>query len=305
MRFTFDPPEIWSLNAQAHVEANPSAPSQPNALRLVFGGFDPAASHVLSGLILGQDYPVFARCNFDGVDAGDVNTINVSLQYLSTVFANLYKDPVATGWELRDCGMLTYGAAGFPSTADGLFRIVGHQNFNPGTVLIDTIYIGELPPELQGFEMSKRREIREAMVARVGTVLVSNGYALSIGEAVTGPMRVPTSVQAWPHVQIRHGEEIKVVDAFTTKNVGAQFRIGVFCKKSETTNPDDECEDGCAEIEKALELFEDGQWLGLGYIENVFVSGIDPEELPPEVGSDVRLWVMTVDVTYNHDRRDP
>jgi hypothetical protein len=101
--------------------------------------------------VLGQDYPVFAWVNFDAVD--DPNSalfINVTFTYGAfgfPAFATLYKnpDPDVHGWELRGLGSMTYGVAGFPITADQPLFIVGHQNFNPGTVLIDTIYIGEDP----------------------------------------------------------------------------------------------------------------------------------------------------------------
>lgn len=311
MRLTFDEPG-WILAPFSDVNDAVIEPVTGDAKALIlstsgniYSGFATVYGALeMAPLMVGSTYPVMAWINGDDADEGTPlqiflnGTAAPSNENFSAV---ILKSQMGSGMQLVNLGSfmpieadLTLFAALFNN------RIQDPPNETKGRWVVGEILIGSV-----GFEMSKRREIREALVARAGSVLIGNGYALSIGEAVTGPMRVPGSVNGWPHVQVRHGEEIKTVDAFTTKSVGASFRIGVFCRKSETTNPDDQCEDACAEIEKALELFENGQWLGLSYIENVFVAEIDPEELSPEVGSDVRLWVMTVDVTYNHDRRDP
>jgi hypothetical protein len=309
MRFTFDEPG-WDLNSNADPSDATIGPVPGDSAALIlktlgtYGGTAQIyGALAIPPVVIGQSYEVRAKVNADG--AHESTPLQILINGSDVEFARpIYKSELGTGMQPIELGSFVPTEANLILFA-ALYnsRIQDPPNATVGRWEVGEILIGE--PFAQGFEMSKRREIRERIVARCGTVLVGNGYALSIGEAVTGPLLVPGSVNAWPHVQVRHGEEIKVVDAFTTKNVGAQFRVGMFCRKSETTNPDDQCEDGCAEIEKALELFENGQWLGLPYIENVFVSGIDPEELPPEVGNDVRLWVMTVDVTYNHDRRDP
>ena len=304
MRFTFDPPENWNLNAGAFVEENPSAPTQPNALRMSLAS-DPSAWHVLSGLTVGQQYQVFVRCNFDAVESLQPF---VRIQYADQPAyfnALLFKDPDVTGWELRDCGLLTYGE---PGVIDGLLRLVGVSNFNPGQVYIDTIYIGENPFEDEG-EMSKRREIRTALLNRVATVTVANGFALTLGEVKLGPRRFPDDVGAWPSVAVMHGEEskeLRTMTALGTKSAVLSFSIGVGCRRTESTEPDDQCDDTCAEIEKALETHADGVWTGFPpYVDNVFVSSIDPEELSEEVGKGDAVWFMTALVTYHHNRRSP
>jgi hypothetical protein len=154
-------------------------------------------------------------------------------------------------------------------------------------------------------DMTKRREIREALFARIGTVSTANGYTVDLGEVVMGPTRIPDGVGAWPHVSLRHGEEAKTISTLGRKSSVLTFYAGVACKRTDTADPDDQADDACGEIEKAVELFANGAWLGLGYVQNVFVVGIDPEELTPEVARDMAAWVMTIEVTYVHNRRQP
>ncbi len=174
MTFDFETETTWSPNAQAHIEADATAPTQPNRLRMVFGGADPAAVITLSGLTLGRQYRVFAWCNFDSVDPSNANNINVTIQYSDNPAyfnAVLQKDLAVSGWELRDIGLLTYGEAAFPATANRPFRLVGHQNFNPGTVLIDAIYIGVIPFQA-GADMARKWS---AIAASIDAVKNING----------------------------------------------------------------------------------------------------------------------------------
>ena len=303
MRFTFDPPETgWTCNGSASIVEDPTAPTQPNALRLAWGiGSDPRAYRDLTGLTVGQSYAVRVRCNFDGVNAPGLVSVRVLYNDGNSFDAYLNKNPLVSGWELRDIGTLVY------DVPDARLQIIGthHAGFL-GVAFIDDLELVSAEEE----DMSKRREIREALIARVKTVTTANSYALTLGEVVAGVVRVPDGVQAWPHVAVKHGEEIKSIQTLGRKSSVVTFFIGVFCKQTSSDEPDDQCDDACGEIEKAIERGPgdegaDGKWLGLGYVQNVFVSGVDPEELPAEIARDVRLWVMTVEVSYSHARRDP
>ena len=175
MILDFNTPSDWSLNAQASIVADPTAPLQPNVLRMVFGGFDPAASRPLTGLQVGRQYPVLVRCNFDDVEEG--SPLFVRIQYADNPAyfnANLFKLPDVTGWELRDCGMLTYGE---PGVIDGLVRLVGIQNFNPGRVLINALLIGEEEAQLVRSNAlpfaDKLKALIEAIDPNIGRVYVT------------------------------------------------------------------------------------------------------------------------------------
>jgi hypothetical protein len=158
--------------------------------------------------------------------------------------------------------------------------------------------------------MGKRRDIRAALVASMQTVSVANGYALTVGEVIVGPVRIPDGIQAYPHVSVLRGEEVKALQAFGRKQCVLTFFVGVACKRSETTDPEEECDDVCAELERAIERSPidpggNGKWLNLSYVTNVFVSNIDPLDTSPEIAPELATSIMTVDVTYNHDRRNP
>jgi hypothetical protein len=207
--------------------------------------------------------------------------------------------PTASGWHLWEPGSYTPQAASVDVTFQSLIPTgPGSGLGTSGYWLVDDV-------SFESDAMSKRRDIREALVAAIGTVTTGNGYSLTLGEVTTGTVRVPDGVEGWPHVQVRHGEEVKQLGALQRKASSVTFLVGVFCKADGSTEPDDQCDDACGEIEKAVESFSGGQFLSLGYVQNVFVNAIDPEELPPELHRDTRLWVMTIQVDYTHDRRDP
>jgi hypothetical protein len=185
----------WSLNAQAHIEADATAPTQPNRLRMVFGGFNPSAFITLSDLTLGHQYRVFAWCNFDGVDESEASNINVTIQYADQPAyfnAVLYKDITVSGWELRDIGILTYGEVGFPTTADLPLRLVGHQSFNPGTVLIDAIYIGVIPFQAGADMARKWSAIAAAISAIKGINGSGDNYNVDFENRVYSRLFLPT-----------------------------------------------------------------------------------------------------------------
>jgi len=139
MIFTFDPPETgWGLNAQAIIVANPSAPSQPNSLHLIYGtGFDAVASRTLTGLTVGEKYAVYVRCNFDGDGGGGAA---LRLSYNNVTIGTMNKGS-ETGWELRYVGVLDY------NFADRTLRVIGIDvPALLATVEVDTLYIGGFPP---------------------------------------------------------------------------------------------------------------------------------------------------------------
>jgi hypothetical protein len=163
-------------------------------------------------------------------------------------------------------------------------------------------------------EMIKRLEIHEAMLTRARSVLTGNGYALSIGEVIGRKVRVPDFAAGWPHVQITRGDEER--ERFTlgrTKGV-LSVDVGIFCKSDGVTDPGDQCEIALGELYKALQLGPNDttnqgtvvhDWLGLSYVTNVFFKNIRPEELTDETARDVRLLVVTIEVLYVFDNRNP
>lgn len=139
----FNTPTVWELNSQAHVEADPTSPTPPNVLRMQFSYNDSAAWHTLQGLIVGHQYRVFVKCNFDGVEdqSGFVRLRYADIpEYLNAL---MFKDLSVSGWEIRDVGTLTY------AVADGLLRFVGVGS--TGSAKFASVYVvdeSEMGPEV-------------------------------------------------------------------------------------------------------------------------------------------------------------
>jgi len=242
---------------------------------------------------VGQTYIVRAWLKADS--AVDPLTFRISDGTSPTDSWSVSKAQIGSGWQLYEFGT-------FVNSIDPSLAVM--QIFVPppssGTWAIDDIEIVSVEEE----DMTKRREIREALVTRIGTVTTGNGYTLSVGSVVTGPARIETG-EAYPLVAVRHGEEVKTIHTLGRKQSVITFYVGVACRRTDTTDPDDQADDACGEIEKAVETMASSMHLGLSYITNVFVAGIDPEELTPEVARDMAAWTMTVEVTYTHTRLQP
>jgi hypothetical protein len=185
MIFTFDPPETWDVNAQAFVEPNATAPSQPNVLRMTFGGADPSANHAILGLVLGQRYRVFVRCNFDEMDNASVY---VRFQYADNASyfeARVFKDPDASGWEIRDLGIMTYGVS------NGLLRLVGFQNFNPGRIYFDSILITD--PSITAVILAGKWAAIDGAITALRTITGSvDGYNTNLENRVYSRLFLPS-----------------------------------------------------------------------------------------------------------------
>lgn len=140
MVFTFDPPETgWTLNAQATIVEDVSAPSPPNSLHLNVGtGNDASCFRTLTGFAVGQTYQLWARLNFDGVSSAQPS---VKFLYNANIIGSAQTKTEATGWELRHIGSFNY------AQRDRTFTILGVQVGGAlGSIKVDAIYIGQDPP---------------------------------------------------------------------------------------------------------------------------------------------------------------
>jgi len=279
MHFTFDPSETgWAINASAQIA--------DGTLRMQWGvGSDPTCNRTLTGLANGATYALWVKANMDAMPVG---AVGINVQYDDGNGGDYFVTKASLGGagsQIKYLGLIT----GAPS--DRLLRINGtHLPGFLGVAVVEDVWIGEDPADEEA-EMSKRRDIRSAIVARIQAVTVANGYALDIQNVVVGPTRLPDGVENTPHVSVTHGEEVKSLRTLTAlgrKDVSSSFMVGVVCKRTETADPDDLCDDACGEIEKALELHENGAWSGFGtYVSNVFVTALDPVELPSEIAKDM------------------
>jgi hypothetical protein len=318
IEITFDPPEDlsgWPIQLGVAIGSDDGAFSPPNALtvaanyQLPFGSYNGLTTKIQDGFLphhrFAFDAKVRADLTFENFPAlvrvYDWNEGVGQGAELGSFF--LYKSQLGAWWQPWSPGSIT------PSGTSVLIEIqvLGPDPIPPhplllGKWLFDNLKFTELP---EGFEMSKAREIREKMVERIGEVLESNGFPVSIGETRLGPFRVPDSVSAWPHVQVIRGGIQRQVNTFTEQLAVGLFRVGVFCRRTDTVNPDDQCDDALAAIHKSISKppnapGANAMWLGLNYVESVRATDTEPpEKLPDEISRDIKLLVQDFEVTYH------
>lgn len=274
------------------------------------GGLEIAVDY----LIPGMHYSIRAWLNANAADEAFPVRISIGLPNEETYVFETLKSSIGPGWQLVELGTFDgwHSLGGFLDSQ----RVLRANLAFPGGPLGGPPVVGRWGVddiEIESFEeaeMTKRREIREALVAKVASVTIANGYTLTINEVKTGPIRFPDGIGTWPHANIKHGDEVEVIQTLGRKTSTITYHIGVACKRTDTEDADDQCDDACGEIEKAIELGPNdpgaaGRWLGLAYVTNVFVVGVDPVDLSPEMARDAAAWEMTVEVTYSHMRRQP
>ena len=181
MIFTFDPPETgWSLNANAAIVADGTAPTQPNALRLIVTpSFSSTCLRTLSGLTPGSVYHATAQMRFDALDApigGAWFEYNNASGGAPGLLSYQSANPASPGgWELRDLGFLDY------TYPDRTFAI---RSFAPpnssGLLYIDLISFLELGP------MARSRWLAHQRLVAVlkGINGAGGGYHTDLGSRV-------------------------------------------------------------------------------------------------------------------------
>lgn len=152
-------------------------------------------------------------------------------------------------------------------------------------------------------DVAKILEIRDAVVASLGTVTVANGYSVDL--AVYDGFR-PLASCKLPCAQVVMLGESKGFagperSALTRKEAVATFRVGYFAKATDFDSLYQIAADG----EKALETVAGGQQLGLSYVRLVSVSDNDTFETEELIAQGLRALFQDVDVTYQHQRANP
>jgi hypothetical protein len=182
VRLTFEPavPE-WTLNAQCAIVPNLSVPEPPlSSLHISFGSGAAACFRTLTGLEVGESYPVSARVNFDGDGSGEAQLRMEYNDSPSQFSATIVKDPDVPGWHIRQLGLLHYT---FP---DRVFRINGLPLVGGlSTVELHAILIGEEPQEA----LMARSTALSFMSKLQGLI---EGIDPNIGRVYATPKRWPT-----------------------------------------------------------------------------------------------------------------
>ncbi|MEE8473564.1 MAG: hypothetical protein V3S82_10395 [Dehalococcoidia bacterium] len=153
--------------------------------------------------------------------------------------------------------------------------------------------------------LTKRQEIRDAMVTSIQGVTIANGHALDVGEVVTEYRRKDKIVD-WPAVQVIYGEEDRAHHELHRKRAELLIHAVCWCKGvGDTFTPEQEADELAAAVETRVETHAGGQYLGLGYVDNVTVEGISPFEADTDMTGGTRLYILDIRVVYRYERGAP
>lgn len=185
------------------------------------------------------------------------------------------------------------------------------------TILCASVYDGTTPgfdarydstTEYDSFALAQpnafRVRIREALVARLKTIAVANGYSIDIGD-VFDEKKSRRDVRAFPAIMVGFGVEEKEQTAMHTKGSVLKFPLLLSC---EGPTADEQCDDVAADIEKVLETlvqpfsFIRGTFLSLSFIDDLTVTTVDRMEEKGAMALGVMQAMIEVQVVYRHPR---
>ena len=331
--YAFDEPE-WQIEQEFGVVEITGAfgyHSAPVALRLegndtgFFAGdafLDPTTGTGLFPTIPGEPYTIRAWVNTDAADDHaflrfSVSALVAGLPYAVADFDFHKADLPAGDWQPFTVGTFIDAVSPGPGPVSLIFSVSAFADFGfdnvKGRWLVDDI---EFTSAEEQEDMSKRRPIREAIVTRVKTVTTANGYSLTLDPAavVKGPSNLD-KISSFPHISITHGDFVTVPMTLGGRSKTTMTtRIGIACKRSDVADADDQCDDVYGELANALCVgprdpdangTHKAPWLGLSYITDVNVVEGDSLDLTPEVARDLAVLVLSVEVAYEHARRQP
>lgn len=153
-------------------------------------------------------------------------------------------------------------------------------------------------------DVVKRREIKEAFITAIAGITTGGGYSHTIVESLDGikPLR---SVTGYPSVQTTYGPERKEGAELQRRRGHLQLDTLVIVQGTAALTSTQVCDEVCGDIQVATEPQTGGQHLGLGYIDNIGVIGIEPVELTEPAHRGTRVWLLTTMVVYRHNLGAP
>ena len=150
---------------------------------------------------------------------------------------------------------------------------------------------------------AKRREI-EAAIAMALAGITEGTYSTTVKTVQRGLRGDPDKVDKPALWVFWSGPEIKEVSAFHRKACDCSFIVRLVVNGEGNTGRES-AQDLAADIEKCLETQNDGKYITLGYVDNVYVSAIDPWEGGVDGHPELQVIDVLVTVEYQHNRTDP
>lgn len=154
--------------------------------------------------------------------------------------------------------------------------------------------------DLEDEDMTKRQEIRDAVVTTIESVT----SPISLTGRVRTELQREDKIESFPEVHVLYGEENRRHNEMHRKKSDLYLNVLVWARKA-ATSAEQQLDELTGAVETKLEAQTGGQWLGLGYVDNVTVEDILPFELDSKSMGDVRIYRVDVRVTYRYNRLSP
>ena len=155
---------------------------------------------------------------------------------------------------------------------------------------------------------TRRRAIRNAIVAAANTITIANSYAVEIANNVTEPTRV-NDITEFPEVQWLYGEETRRHNELHRKKAFLHVEGVIYTRGSASKSAEEECDEIIESLEDVFEatiqpplLGNSGTLLGLGYVEDVLVDGILPFPIDSGEHAGICRYIISVLVSYRYTR---
>lgn len=306
-------PHGWTLTGEAAITDIHGSRSSPNALYLrAFRRPSPAP---LTGFST-------ASKSFT-VTPGEPLPVSVFLfgDSASSIRLNLTLDDGigSTTWTLTASlgfGFLEWEPGTFTPASSSVtvtFNAPAPTSLPPGSLgifgewVIDDLQLGSAP--LTDVDM-KLLDIRDALATRIGTVTIANGYQIDIGEVVKSPTMLKAA-NAFPQVQFVGVDETKEFHTVGGRmNSVVDVSLAIVAKATADASAMDLALIAYGEIQKAVclgpgDTGANGMWLGLSYVQGVYVSDSESIDMPTEIERGMAARHMNVRINYHHGRIDP
>ncbi|MDQ7008358.1 MAG: hypothetical protein Q9Q40_14145, partial [Acidobacteriota bacterium] len=179
------------------------------------------------------------------------------------------------------------------------FRVTGVL---AGTTTTGEWYIDDA--SLEEDMAAKRREIEAAIASTLEGITTAAGYSTTVQTVQRGLRGDPAKLDMPTLLVFWDGPESKEVAALHRKRGTVHFTVRC-AMRSEGDAGRDAIQDLAGDVETILETQTDGKYIGLGYIDDLYVSEIDPWEAGVDGHPELNVIDVLVTVVYEHNRTAP
>ena len=147
----------------------------------------------------------------------------------------------------------------------------------------------------------QRKAIKAAVVSQLSNITVAGGYSTELGER-HDVYKKAKDITKYPAVCVVYDSWASEGLQLHRKRETVQLLLVCYAHGNDG---DDQLDDLYTDIEKNLETQSAGKFLGLAYINNVWVNRGTPAEVMDKVSRDVRVLVVGVEIQHDYTRTQP